>query len=104
MARQERPCRRCGGGGVICNEVRDTTMRCPDPSYDDEHDLLGVCPHRVPCPECELTRRGPGGHWQVVVCPTCDGTGEVHSHNPLCPTCRGRRFVPSDVAATAPRS
>jgi endogenous inhibitor of DNA gyrase (YacG/DUF329 family) len=29
-----------------------------------------------------------------VDCPDCDGTGKVHSHNPICPTCRGRGTVP----------
>lgn len=24
-----------------------------------------------------------------VDCPTCDGSGKVHSHNPTCWTCRG---------------
>lgn len=24
-----------------------------------------------------------------VKCPTCNGTGNVHSHNPLCWTCGG---------------
>lgn len=24
-----------------------------------------------------------------VLCPSCDGTGEIHSHNPLCRTCHG---------------
>lgn len=45
-------CRKCGGGGVICSRVNDTTMRCPEPHYDDEHDLLGVCQHLKPCPWC----------------------------------------------------
>ena len=40
----------------------------------------------------------------AVACPTCDGTGEVHSHNPRCPTCAGRKTVNCIVAATAPKS
>lgn len=26
-------------------------------------------------------------------CVTCDGTGEVHSHNPKCWDCRGQGFI-----------
>lgn len=48
----ERPCERCGGGALICSAVSDTPMRCPEPTYDDEFDLLGVCPHLAQCPAC----------------------------------------------------
>lgn len=27
---------------------------------------------------------------KMVECPTCDGTGEVHSHNPKCWDCKGK--------------
>jgi hypothetical protein len=27
-------------------------------------------------------------------CATCDGTGEVHSHNPRCWDCQGKGFIP----------
>lgn len=47
-----RPCERCGGGALICSAVCDTPMRCPEPVYDDEFDMLGVCPHLVQCPAC----------------------------------------------------
>jgi len=33
----------------------------------------------------------------LVNCPTCDGAGEVHSHNPICPTCRGKKKVTQAV-------
>lgn len=55
MAGRRLICQKCGGGGVICSAVNDTTMRCPEPKYDDEHDLLGVCQHLNPCPECNVT-------------------------------------------------
>jgi len=29
----------------------------------------------------------------LVECKTCDGTGEVHSHNPQCWTCSGRGYT-----------
>jgi hypothetical protein len=45
-------CRQCGGSGVICSRVNDTVMRCPEPCYEDEDDLLGVCRHLMPCPRC----------------------------------------------------
>jgi DnaJ-class molecular chaperone len=40
----------------------------------------------------------------METCPTCDGTGEVHSHNPKCWTCRGRGVVESDKAEDARES
>jgi len=30
-------------------------------------------------------------------CPSCGGAGEVHSHNPICPTCRGKKKVTQEV-------
>jgi DnaJ-class molecular chaperone len=29
----------------------------------------------------------------METCPTCDGTGEVHSHNPKCWECNGKGVV-----------
>ena len=26
-------------------------------------------------------------------CPMCDGDGEIHSHNPRCPRCKGRGWI-----------
>jgi len=34
----------------------------------------------------------------MVTCPDCDGTGEVHSHNPKCPACRGTGLVSEEKA------
>lgn len=34
----------------------------------------------------------------MVTCPDCDGTGEVHSHNPKCPACRGTGSVSEEKA------
>jgi RecJ-like exonuclease len=34
----------------------------------------------------------------MVTCPECDGTGEVHSHNPKCWGCSGRGKVTADRA------
>lgn len=34
----------------------------------------------------------------METCSTCDGTGEVHSHNPICWTCRGKGVVTSEKA------
>jgi DnaJ-class molecular chaperone len=31
-------------------------------------------------------------------CPTCDGTGEVHSHNPKCWDCDGKKVVIESIA------
>lgn len=31
-------------------------------------------------------------------CPTCDGSGEVHSHNPKCWDCKGRGTVTAEKA------
>lgn len=31
-------------------------------------------------------------------CPTCNGTGEVHSHNPICWTCHGSGSVAPEKA------
>jgi hypothetical protein len=45
-------CERCGGGALICSAVGKDPMRCPAPVYDDEFDLLGVCPHLKRCPAC----------------------------------------------------
>lgn len=50
-------CERCGGGALICSVASNNPMRCPDPTYDNEFDLLGVCQHLVMCPEC---REHPG--------------------------------------------
>jgi DnaJ-class molecular chaperone len=36
-----------------------------------------------------------------VECPTCDGTGEVHSHNPICWTCHGNKTTTPEKAAQA---
>ena len=30
------------------------------------------------------------------ICETCDGTGEVHSHNPICWTCGGKGYTEED--------
>lgn len=38
-----------------------------------------------------------------VKCPTCDGTGEVHSHNPICWTCRGNGETTLERAGRAQR-
>lgn len=43
----------------------------------------------------------------METCPTCDGTGEVHSHNPKCWECRGKGKVMTknesvDTASTSP--
>lgn len=38
----------------------------------------------------------PWDDWRqlhTIDCDTCDGTGEVHSHNPRCWTCRGRGSI-----------
>ena len=32
-------------------------------------------------------------------CETCAGTGEVHSHNPVCWDCHGGGKVPADIPA-----
>lgn len=37
----------------------------------------------------------------LVTCPTCDGTGEVHSHNPRCWDCSGQGKVTAKVAREA---
>lgn len=29
----------------------------------------------------------------MIKCPTCDGTGEVHSHNPKCWDCHGKGTI-----------
>lgn len=34
----------------------------------------------------------------MEACPTCDGTGEVHSHNPKCWDCRGTGSVSDEKA------
>lgn len=36
-------------------------------------------------------------------CPTCDGTGEVHSHNPICWTCQGSGETTLEKAAQVRR-
>lgn len=36
---------------------------------------------------------------RLVPCPSCDGTGEVHSHNPKCWSCRGTGLVTPEKAA-----
>jgi hypothetical protein len=36
---------------------------------------------------------------KVVKCPTCDGSGEVHSHNPKCWDCDGKGRVSEKKAA-----
>lgn len=38
-----------------------------------------------------------------VKCPTCDGTGKVHSHNPLCWTCGGSGKTTLEKAKEAER-
>lgn len=38
----------------------------------------------------EPTPPPTGDLGRLVVCPICEGTGQVHSHNPTCPTCGGR--------------
>lgn len=38
---------------------------------------------------------------EQVMCPTCDGSGEIHSHNPRCLTCRGHGKVTPEKAAEA---
>ena len=35
----------------------------------------------------------------MVKCPTCDGSGEVHSHNPKCWDCDGKGKVSEEEAA-----
>jgi DnaJ-class molecular chaperone len=37
----------------------------------------------------------------MVECPTCEGTGKVHSHNPICWTCRGDGTTTPERAAAA---
>ncbi len=37
-------------------------------------------------------------------CPTCDGTGEVHSHNPRCWSCHGIGEVSIGDAAAIKRA
>lgn len=77
---------------AVWREVADIII-----AYGDQVDRFGpgeFCAHfGQPLPRFE----------HLTMCPTCDGTGEVHSHNPICPTCRGRKVVPKDVAATAPK-
>jgi len=34
----------------------------------------------------------------IEKCPTCDGSGEVHSHNPRCWDCNGRGTVTKEKA------
>lgn len=34
-----------------------------------------------------------GREFDLRCCETCDGTGEVHSHNPICWTCHGKGFI-----------
>lgn len=77
---------------AVCREVADIII-----AYGDQVDRFGPGEFRAhfgqPLPRFE----------NMTMCPTCDGTGEVHSHNPICPTCRGRKVVSKDVAATAPK-
>ena len=35
---------------------------------------------------------------QPVICPSCDGSGEIHSHNPKCWDCNGTGIVSSEKA------
>lgn len=55
-------CDRCEDAGVICSAARPLgsdslggptryvgVMRCPDPEYESESDLIGVCRHWVYC-------------------------------------------------------
>lgn len=34
----------------------------------------------------------------LVECPDCDGTGQVHSHNPKCWSCNGKGKVTKEKA------
>ena len=34
----------------------------------------------------------------MITCPECDGSGEVHSHNPKCPACVGSGMVSEEKA------
>ncbi len=38
----------------------------------------------------------------LELCDTCDGTGEVHSHNPTCWTCDGSGALPKSVDKRIP--
>lgn len=46
-------CPKCEDTGVVCSAVMRGeyrgVMRCPDPHYEDEQDLTGICLHQVGC-------------------------------------------------------